>query len=77
MLVTPAATAYLVTRRLSSMMVVSACLAVFACVTGLYASYYLNIASGGAVVLVASLVFLLVYLLAPDRGLLRTWWHRG
>jgi manganese/iron transport system permease protein len=76
MLVTPAATAYLVTRRLSTMMVVSACVAVFASVTGLYASYYLNIASGGAVVLVASLVFLLTYLFAPARGVLRSWWRR-
>jgi ABC-type Mn2+/Zn2+ transport system permease subunit len=39
-------------------------------IIGLYASYYLNIASGPAVVLVATIFFSLAYLLAPGRGLL-------
>jgi len=70
MLVTPAATAYLVTRRLPSMMVMSALLGALASVMGLYLSYYFNIASGAAVVLTATVFFILVYLLAPQRGLL-------
>jgi len=68
MLVTPPATAYLVTRRLPAMMAVSAAIGILSAVGGLYASYYLNIASGGAIVLVATAVFLIAFLFAPARG---------
>ena len=67
-LVTPAATASFVTRRLPSMMIVSAVIGVFSGVAGVYASYYLNIASGPAVVLVATAVFLVVLALSAVRG---------
>jgi len=70
MLVTPGATAYLLTRRLTTMMVVSAGIGAFSSVTGLYMSYYLNIASGAAVVLVATAIFVLAFLFAPRRGVL-------
>lgn len=70
MLVTPAATAYLVTRRLPAMMLVSGMLGALASISGLYFSYYLNIASGAAVVLVATIFFFVVYLFAPRRGAL-------
>ena len=69
MLVTPAATAYLLTRRLAAMMAVSAVVGAASSVAGLYASYYLNVASGAAVVLIATAAFLLAYLFAPRRGL--------
>ncbi|UYN92950.1 MAG: metal ABC transporter permease [Anaerolineales bacterium] len=68
MLVTPAATAFLLTKRFKRMMVLAAGIAAFSGVAGLYASYYLSIASGATIVLVCTLVFVLVYLL---RGLLR------
>lgn len=71
MFVTPAAAASLLTRRLPTMMAVSALIGAFSGVAGLYASYYLNIASGPAVVLVATFLFLLAFLFAPGRGLLR------
>ena len=73
MFVTPAATASLLTRRLPTMMAVGAALGAFSGVAGLYASYYLNIASGAAVVLVATVVFLLVFFFVPGRGLV---WQR-
>jgi len=73
MLVTPGAAAYLLTRRLPAMMVVAAGIGALSSTIGLYLSYYLNIASGAAVVLVATLIFLLVYLFAPERGLLTQW----
>ena len=69
MLVTPAATAYLLTRRLAAMMVVSAVIGAASSVAGLYASYYLDVASGAAVVLIATAAFLLAYVFAPRRGL--------
>jgi manganese/iron transport system permease protein len=62
MLVTPAATAYLLTRRLSSMMLVSAALGGLSSIVGLYLSYYLNIVSGSAIVLTATAIFLVVFL---------------
>lgn len=62
MLVTPAATAYLLTRRLSTMMMLAASFAAFSGVVGLYFSYYLSIASGAAIVLTATLLFLLAFL---------------
>jgi manganese/iron transport system permease protein len=71
MLVTPAATANLLTRRLPSMMALSALLGGSASIIGLYLSYYANIASGAAIVLVATLFFLLAFLFAPGRGALR------
>ena len=69
MLVTPAATAYLLTRRLAVMMAVSAVVGAASSVAGLYASYYLDVASGAAVVLIATAAFLLAYVFAPRRGL--------
>lgn len=66
-LVTPAASAYLLTRRLPMMMVISALLGAFAGVIGLYFSYYVNIASGPAIVLVETLIFGLIYLLRRER----------
>jgi manganese/iron transport system permease protein len=73
MLVTPAATAYLLTRRLPTMMALSALFGALAGVSGLYISYYVNIVSGSAIVLVVTGIFLLVYLLAPQRGLIPGW----
>jgi manganese/iron transport system permease protein len=71
MLVTPATTARLLTERLAPMMAVAAALGALAGVIGLYASYYLNVASGGAVVLVATGFFFLAWLCAPRHGVLR------
>jgi len=70
MLVTPAATAYLLTRRLWHMMIVGAIIGVVSSVGGLYLSYHLNIASGAAVVLVCTAFFIVAFLFAPRRGAL-------
>ena len=68
MLVTPAAAAQLLTRRLPTMMVTAATIGALSNVTGLYLSYYINVASGPAMVLVATTIFGLVFLFAPQRG---------
>lgn len=65
MLVTPAAAAQLLTRRLPSMMLVAALIGVASNVTGLYLSFYFNIASGPTMVLVATAVFAVVFSVAP------------
>jgi len=61
MLVTPAATAYLLTHRLSTMMVLGAIFASLSGVIGLYLSYYLSIASGAAIVLTATVFFIIAF----------------
>lgn len=61
MLITPAATASLLTRRLSRMMWIAAAIAVFSGITGLYLSYYLNLASGAAIVLTCTALFAIVW----------------
>ena len=76
MLVTPAATARLLVRRIPHIMALATLLGALAAVTGLYLSYYLNVASGAAVVLVATGLFLLALLLSPRNGLLGWWWRR-
>jgi len=71
MLVTPAATAYLLTRRLPIMMVLGAAIGAFSAVMGLYFSFYLNIASGPAIVLTCTFVFLLAFIFSPRQGLIK------
>jgi ABC-type Mn2+/Zn2+ transport system permease subunit len=61
MLVTPASAAYLVSRRLPHMMAVAAGLGLVSAVLGLYASYYLNVASGPAIVLAQTAFFGLIF----------------
>jgi manganese/iron transport system permease protein len=61
MLVTPAATARLLTQRLATMQLLSAVLGVAAGVIGLYISFWWNVASGGAVVLTTTAIFFLVF----------------
>ncbi len=73
MLVTPAATASLLTRRLPAMMAVAAALGVLSSLVGLYVSYYADVASGAAIVLTATALFVFAFLFAPGRGLL--WRH--
>ena len=61
MLVTPAASAYLLTKRLPVMMTLAALFAALSGVVGLYLSYYLSIASGSAIVLTCTAIFGLVW----------------
>jgi len=70
MLVTPAATASLLVRRVHHIMAVGAIVGAVASVIGLYVSYYAEVASGAAIVLTATVLFLLTFLFSPRRGLL-------
>jgi ABC-type Mn2+/Zn2+ transport system permease subunit len=70
MLVTPPATAQLLVVRFDRMTVVAAALAIVAAVVGLYLSFYLNVASGPAIVLVETAFFLGALVLGPRTGLL-------
>jgi manganese/iron transport system permease protein len=67
MLVTPAATAYLLTRRLPVMMVLAAAIASLSGIVGLYLSYYISVASGAAIVLTCTAFFGLTWLVQTIR----------
>ncbi|MEV1007860.1 anchored repeat-type ABC transporter permease subunit [Streptomyces sp. NPDC049881] len=79
LLVTPAATARLLTDRLGVMMLLSPLLGGLAALTGIYLSWSMDLPAGGTVVLVATGVFLLVWLAAPRHGVVARLWlrHRG
>ena len=68
MLVTPAATARMLTDRLRTMVALSALIGMASGVLGLYLSYYRGVPSGAGVVLMATGVFILVFLFAPQSG---------
>jgi manganese/iron transport system permease protein len=70
MLVTPAATAQLVVVRFNQMMALGAVLAAISAIVGLYASFYLNLASGASIVLVETIFFVVALLIGPRSGLL-------
>jgi len=77
MLITPASAAYLLTRRLPSMMALGAVFGTLSAFLGLYLSYYWNLPSGPAIVLVATAIFALALLAAPRRRHLWSRWRRG
>jgi manganese/iron transport system permease protein len=68
LLVTPAATARLLTTRLTPMLAVSAAFGAASGVIGLYVSYFRGISSGASIVLTATIFFIVVFLFAPRTG---------
>lgn len=70
MLITPAATAYLLTDRLSTMIFLSASIGASAAVIGLYFSFTYNLASGATIVLAATTLFVMAFLFSPKQGIL-------
>ncbi|RDB44329.1 metal ABC transporter permease [Halomonas sp. DQ26W] len=76
MLITPGATAHLLTDRFPTMLVISVGVGVLSAIVGLMLSVSLDIASGGAIVLVASGLFFIALLAAPRHGLIARHWRR-
>jgi manganese/iron transport system permease protein len=70
LLITPGATAYLLVPRLHQVMFLGAAIGVIASVSGMYLSYYINLPSGPAIVLVVSVLFGLAFLFSPRHGAL-------
>ncbi len=71
MLVTPGATAYLLSDRFDQMMLIAMASGVFSSVMGTYVSYHLDGSTGGCIVVLQTLVFLVALVFAPKYGLLR------
>jgi manganese/iron transport system permease protein len=70
LLITPAATAYLLVPRLHQVMFLGVGIGTLASISGMYLSYYFNLPSGPAIVLVAFALFLLAFLFSPTQGIL-------
>ncbi|HEV7950416.1 MAG TPA: metal ABC transporter permease, partial [Glaciihabitans sp.] len=73
MLITPGATAYLMTTRFDRMIALSVLVTVSAAVAGIYASYYFDVSTGGAVVLAQATAFALAYLFGARGGVVTGW----
>lgn len=73
LLITPAATAYLLCDRLSRMMALAALFGVTGVTGGLYLSLWLDTAGGGAVMLFTTFQFLVILFVAPEYGILARW----
>ena len=68
MLITPPATAYLLSTSLKRILILSSVFGMISAVIGLYLSYHFNFASGASIVLVAVALFLLAFLFSPKEG---------
>ncbi|MDP8078636.1 metal ABC transporter permease [Phocoenobacter skyensis] len=68
MVITPGATAYLLTDRFRTMLIISVLLGIFTSGIGAYISYYLNGTTGGLIVCFQTLVFLLAFFFSPKYG---------
>ena len=76
LLITPGATAYLLTDRLPAMIGVACVVAAASSVAGMYASFYWDLASGAVIVLFVTLAFFGALLFSPKRGILPARWRR-
>jgi len=71
MLITPGATAYLLTDRFDRMTILAVISSSFSSVLGVYISYWSDIETGGSIVLVQTLIFLIAFLFAPRYGIFK------
>jgi manganese/iron transport system permease protein len=77
LLVGPAITAYLLVKELHEMMILGAAIGILAGVAGMYTSYYLDVPSGPAIVLVVFGLFFLALIFSPSQGLLTGFYPRN
>ena len=70
MVITPGATAYLLTDRFGKLLIISVALGVSSSAVGAYISYYLDGATGGLIVCLQTVLFLLVFFFSPKYGIL-------
>jgi manganese/iron transport system permease protein len=68
MVVTPGATAYLLTDRFPRLIIIAIAVGVLSSLVGAYLSYFLDGATGGIIVVLQTLVFLLAFVFAPKHG---------
>ncbi len=71
MLITPGATAYLLTDRFDRMTLIAVLSSSISSIIGVYISYWFDIETGGSIVLVQTVIFLMAFLFAPRYGILK------
>ncbi|MEC4985380.1 MAG: metal ABC transporter permease [Oscillatoria sp. PMC 1068.18] len=75
LLIAPASTAYLLVKELHQMMLLGSIIGVLGSVSGMYLSYYLDLPSGAAIVLVIFAFFFLAFFFSPNHGILLRYWR--
>ena len=70
LMIAPPATAYLLTDRLSYLLGLSALLGVVSAISGYWLAHLLDVSIGGSMATMAGVLFLLTFLLAPERGII-------
>ncbi|WP_330203899.1 metal ABC transporter permease [Cyanobacterium sp. Dongsha4] len=70
MLVTPGAIAYLLTDRFDQMLILSIVSSVLSCVLGTYLSYHFDVSTGGSIVVLMTVIFILAMIFAPKYGII-------
>ena len=73
LLITPGATAYLLVPRLHQVMILGAAIGIISSISGMYLSYFFNLPSGPAIVLVVSGLFAFAFLFSPNYGVFMRW----
>ena len=71
MLITPGATAYLLTDKFNRMSIIAIVSSIFSSIIGIYFSFWFDIETGGSIVLVQTFIFLFAFLFAPRYGILK------
>ncbi|MEP7457572.1 iron/manganese ABC transporter permease subunit SitC [Phyllobacterium sp. SB3] len=75
MVVTPGATAYLLTDRFPRLLIIAVTIGALTSFTGAYISYFLDGATGGIIVVLQTLIFLSAFVFAPKHGLIAARWR--
>ncbi len=70
LMITPSAAAYLLTNRLSHMLIISAGVGILSAVSGYFLAHWLDASIAGAMATMSGFLFLLSFIFAPERGLL-------
>ncbi len=70
LMIAPAATAYLLTNNLKRMLIYAICFGVFCAISGYWFAHWLDASIAGSITTMLGFIFLLVYLFAPNKGVI-------
>ncbi len=71
LVITPGATAYLLTDRFQNLLILSVLFGIASCFIGTYLSFFVNVATGGTIIVTQTAIFLFAFLFAPKYGYLK------
>ena len=75
MLITPGSTAFLLTKRFSEMLSIAVATSIVSSVVGAYISYYLDVSTGGSIVFVQGVIFVIVFLITQVQAQMKLSLH--